>query len=58
MLETIKRNIKEWTEWQDAIAWAKISHPSWVHLATQKRRPEIRQTYRNKIVRAYCDRGW
>lgn len=54
----LKRCIKEWSDWNDAISWAKINHPSWVELATQRKRPEIRETYRTKIIRAYCDRGW
>lgn len=54
----IKRSVKEWLEWHDAVSWAKKNHPSWVELATQKKRPEIRETYRMKIIRAYCDRGW
>lgn len=58
MWANIKRNIKEWFEWQDAVAWAKTSHPSWVQLATQRKRPEVRETYRMKIIRAYYDRGW
>lgn len=58
MWETIKRNFKEWFEWQNAIAWARMNHPSWVQLATQRKRPEIRETYRIKIMRAYYDRRW
>ena len=58
MLLSVKKSMKEWSEWQDAIAWAKINHPSWVELATQRKRPEIRETYRMKIMRAYYDRGW
>jgi hypothetical protein len=54
----IKNNYQLWLEWNDAIAWAKISHPNWVKLATQRKRPEIRETYRTKIIRAYCDRSW
>lgn len=58
MIVIIKRNIKEQCEWQEAVSWAKVSHPSWVKLATQRKRPEIRETYRTKIIRAYCDRCW
>lgn len=54
----LKRCIKEWSEWNDAISWAKINHPNWAELAMQTNRPEISETYRNKIIRAYCDRGW
>lgn len=54
----IKNNYYLWLEWQDALTWAKMSHPIWVQLATQKKRPEIRETYRQKILREYCDRYW
>lgn len=54
----LKRYIKEWSEWQEAVSWAKLYHPSWVGLATQRKKPEISETYRTKIVRAYCDRCW
>lgn len=58
MLEFVKRSIRKWSDWQDALAWAKITHPSWAQLATQIKRPEIRETYRKKIVREYCERCW
>ncbi len=54
----VKRVIKEWSEWQEAVSWARLNCPSWVELATQGKRPDIRETYRTKIVRAYCDRSW
>lgn len=57
-LMNIKQIIKNKSEWQEAASWAKMHHPDWVKLATQRRRPEIRETYRKKIVRAYCDRCW
>lgn len=57
-LLTVRKNIKERIEWQDIIRWAKMYHPNWACLATQTKRPEIRETYRNKIIRAYYDRCW
>lgn len=57
-LKTIKNSYQLWLDWQDAVAWAKISRPSWVQLATQRKRPEIRETYRQKILREYCERCW
>lgn len=57
-LMNIKQVIKNKSEWQEAVSWAKMYHPDWVKLANQRRRPEIRETYRKKIVRAYCDRCW
>ncbi len=58
MLLYIKRSIKNMSEWQEAADWAKTYHPYWFSLATKKNRPEIREVYRDKIVRAYCDRCW
>lgn len=49
----IKQYIKSWIEWRNAIEWAKFCHPSWVQLATQRKRPEIRDTYRKKILNEY-----
>lgn len=54
----IKNNFRIWLEWQDALSWAKLHHPSWAHLATQIKRSEIRETYRMKILREYCDGRW
>lgn len=54
----IKNNYRLWLEWQDALSWAKMYHPSWAELATQRKKPEVRETYRTKIVRAYYDRCW
>lgn len=54
----IKNNYRLWSEWNEALSWAKTYYPNWVKLATQMKRPEIRETYRMKILRAYCDRGW
>lgn len=55
---TIRNHIRSWHEWQIALTWAEVFHPSWAHLATQIGRPEIRKTYRRKILREYCDRFW
>ena len=54
----IKKDIKEWIEWQDIISWAKMYRPSWVYLATQTKRPEIKETYRKKVIRAYYEKCW
>lgn len=51
----IKAFIKSKREWDRAVSWAKKAHPNWAHLATQMKRPEIRETYRKKILREYCD---
>lgn len=53
ILEIVERTIKSWLEWQKAKTWAKLVHSSWVYLATQQKRPEIRRTYRKKILEAY-----
>ena len=57
-LSDIKVKMKRQSEWQDAVEWAKVVHPSWVQLATQRNRPEIQETYRKKILRGYCERCW
>ena len=56
--DSIKTNLREMSEWDEAKEWAKTEHPSWVQLATQTRRPEIRETYRKKILRCYFDGAW
>lgn len=55
-ISDIKHHVKSWFEWKDILAWAKIVHPSWYELATQRKRPEIRETYRKKILREYYER--
>lgn len=57
-LDYIKNYIRSQSEWQNAICWAKMYYPNWVKLATQRKRPEIRETYRKKILREYYDRCW
>ena len=42
-----------WVEWQLAKKWSKKYHPAWLVLATQRKRPEIRETYRKKVLDAY-----
>jgi hypothetical protein len=54
----IKTNLRELSEWEEAKEWAKTMHPNWVRLATQTQRPEIRETYRQKILRGYFDGAW
>jgi hypothetical protein len=53
MINKVKQFVKSWFEWQDAKAWANVFHPSWVQFATQRRRPEIQETYRKKILNGY-----
>jgi hypothetical protein len=48
--------LEEWFEWVDAKRWAKAYHPSWVRFATKISRPEIRETYRKKILETYRNR--
>lgn len=54
----IAQIVKAWLEWQDAKNWARKRHPAWVQLATQYKRPEIRETYRNKILDEYNNTHW
>lgn len=54
----INNLIKSWFEWQDAKNWAKKRYPAWVQLATQYKRPEIRETYRTKILDEYSKAHW
>lgn len=49
----INNAIDLWIEWKKAKRWAKVFHPAWVRFASQRNRPEIRTTYRNKILNAY-----
>lgn len=56
LISDVKHRIQSWFEWKDILAWAKIVHPSWYELATQRARPEIRETYRKKILREYYER--
>lgn len=45
-----------WLEWQCAKRWSKRFHPAWLRLATQMKRPEIKATYRKKVLDAYRNR--
>lgn len=54
----INNLIQSWLDWQDAKSWARKRHPAWVQLATQYKRPEIRETYRNKILDEYSKVHW
>ena len=40
-------------EWRQAKKWSKMYHPAWIYLATQRKRPEVRETYRKKVLNAY-----
>lgn len=44
---------ESWQEWKQAKKWSKMYHPAWLYLATQRKRPEIRETYRKKVLEAY-----
>lgn len=48
-----KHTFSEWLEWQDAKSWAKEFYPAWLRIATKAKSKEVRQMYRNKILRAY-----
>lgn len=52
-MNTLKERIKLWLEWQDALLWAEVLHPGMAYLATQDKRPELRDIYRTKIIEAY-----
>lgn len=45
-----------WCEWQKAKSWSKKYHRAWLHLATQWKRPEVRETYRKKVLEAYYNK--
>ena len=53
--DSFNRNVMLWMEWQNAKYWAEEYHPAWVYLATQRNRPELREMYRDKIVREYYE---
>ena len=57
ILYIVKYKFNSWAEWQEAKDWAKSIHPGWHQLATQRKRPEIRATYRRKILNAYRGYG-
>ena len=52
-LNSIEKFIQSWIEWENAKIWAELTHPSWLQYATQIRRPELRETYRKKILDGY-----
>lgn len=52
-LKDIKESIKLQREWRYAKAWAKVVYPNWIQFATQKKKPEIQETYRKKILNEY-----
>ena len=54
-LYSMEHNMTLWMEWQNAKYWAEQYHPAWIHLATQRNRPELREMYRDKIVREYYE---
>lgn len=48
-----KQHIKSMNEWNNAKNWAEVFHPAWLYLATQEKRTELKETYRNKILYEY-----
>ena len=50
---TLRERIRDWFEWQDAREWAERYCPGWLYLATQEKRPELREIYRARILEAY-----
>ena len=44
-----------WLEWQLAKKWSKELHPAWVRLATQIKRPEIRETHLFRLAHCTLD---
>lgn len=53
LINTIDSWLDSWYEWQQAKKWSKMYHPAWLILATQRKRHEIRETYRKKVLEAY-----
>lgn len=51
--DDIESILDAWQEWRRAKKWSKMYHPAWLYLATQRKRPEIRETYRKKVLEAY-----
>lgn len=50
-----KEALDSWLFWLEARAWARDAHPSWEYMATQEKRPELREEYRKKIMEAYLE---
>lgn len=53
MWDIINRLRRPASEWDTAKHWAEVVHPGWVYLATQPKKPELREVYREKILSAY-----
>ena len=53
IIDIMDAYVDSWCEWRQAKKWSKARHPAWVHLATQRGRPEVRETYRKKVLEAY-----
>lgn len=53
VVEAVNAWFDSWVEWQMAKRWSKKYHPTWMYLATQRKRPEIRETYRKKVLEVY-----
>lgn len=49
----IKYAVRSWLEWNDAKCWANEYHPAWVQLANKAKNKDVRQIYRDKIMKAY-----
>lgn len=48
-----KYAVKSRLEWWKAVAWAEDFHPAWVEIYNRTRNDEVREVYRNKILRGY-----
>jgi hypothetical protein len=53
MWNVIKNLISPPTEWDKAQEWASGVHPGWLYLATQKKRPQLNEEYKQKILDEY-----
>lgn len=53
MWDVIKNLISPPTEWDKAKEWASESRPGWLYLATQKKRPQLNEEYKQKILDEY-----
>lgn len=56
LIDIIDYWFDSWLEWQCAKRWSKRYHPAWLKLAMQMKRPEIKTTYRKKVLEAYRTR--
>lgn len=50
---TIMERFDAWLKWQDVKKWAEGLYPGWLYLATQEKRPELRELYKQRLIEAY-----